>query len=590
MVAVALHKLTRTSSDLRPDARRSRRLALVAAAGIIAGCATSGPTPQGAVAPVPDGGILAPSHYDAAGDALYKLLAAEIAGHRGDIPFMLDSYIEVARETRNAGVAERAVGVSALAGANERAIEAARLWSEIDPSSIEAIQARASLLIRIGDLDGAVERLEDIVKASPDSPREGLSRISTLLAKEQNRHAAIAAMKRLVTKREDDPAAQFALAFLLTQIGRLDEASKIFDRAFELDPDNAQTAIISARVRQSLNDAEGALDLLAEYLDRVPDSTTVRMTYARVLSDSGHIERARAEFERIVANDPGNDDARYALGLTLMQMNQLNEAAQQFEKLTSNRQWRDTAHYHLAQIAQSQQRIDDAIAFYQRVRRGEHRLSAQLKAAVLLAERGDLESARRHLHRLRGADIDELMRIYLTEAELLVDAGRPDDAMAVYDASIEELFAHSDLLFARAMLAEKIGRLDIFERDMRDILSREPNNADALNTLGYVLADRTDRYKEAYEFIRRAFDLKPNTHYIVDSMGWILHRMGRHREALDQLRRAMSIFPDPEIAAHLGEVLWVLGEKDEAREVWNAALETAPNDELLLNVIKRFGP
>ena len=192
---------------------------------------------------------------------------------------------------------------------------------------------------------------------------------------------------------------------------------------------------------------------------------------------------------------------------------------------------------------------------------------------MLLAENGDLESARRHLRGVRTTTTQELVRIQLAEGGLLMRAERYEEAMSTYDESLEHLPGNTDLLYARGMLAERMDRLDVLERDMREIISRDPNNAEALNALGYTLADRTDRYEEAHELIMRAMELKPDDHYIVDSLGWVLHRMGRHEEALEHLRRALSITPDPEIAAHLGEVLWVLGQEVEAREVWNAALE-----------------
>ena len=208
---------------------------------------------------------------------------------------------------------------------------------------------------------------------------------------------------------------------------------------------------------------------------------------------------------------------------------------------------------------------------------------------MLLADSGEVEAAQRHLHGVRSETTQEAVRIYSAEAGLLSRFARYDQAMEVYDAALEEFPGNSDLLYARGMLAVRMDRLDVLERDMRAIIAREPDNADALNALGYTLADRTDRYEEAYALIKRAIELKPDDHYIVDSLGWVLHRMGRHREALVQLRRAMSINPDPEIAAHLGEVLWVLGNKVEARAVWSTALETAPDDEHLLDVIERFG-
>ena len=197
--------------------------------------------------------------------------------------------------------------------------------------------------------------------------------------------------------------------------------------------------------------------------------------------------------------------------------------------------------------------------------------------------------ARAHLHGLRGSNLREAIRIYRAEAEILMRLERFEEAMEVYDLSLNEFPQDTDLLYARAMLAEKLDRIGLLESDLTNILSREPNNADALNALGYTLADRTDRLDEAYVLIKRAFDLKPDDHYVVDSLGWVLYRMGRHQEAVAQLRRAMEINPDPEIAAHLGEVLWAMGNRDEARTVWETALQTTPDDKRLLDVKKRFG-
>ena len=564
---------------------------MAAVAGVLAGCAAVGPEPQGtaeeAIATAASDGS-APAGSGLTGDVLYKLLVGEFAGRRGNLPLSIESYLDIARETRDTGVAEQAVRIAAFSRDSAKTLEAARLWSEIDPASVEARQVLVSMLIRSGDLDAAVGYLREIVDELSDSPAAGFGRAGDLLAREQDGEAAVAVMRRLVAGREADPVAQSALARLLARSGRPEEASALLDRVFELDPGDARVAVARARVRRSVDDLEGALAVLSAYLERTPGESTVRMAYARLLVDARRYEPARAQFERLLADEPGNDDVRYALALLLVQTDRLDEASRQFEALAKGGEWRDTAHYNLARIAESRRQLDEAIAWYRRVRGGEQRLDAQIRVAALLAQRGDLESARRHLHGLRGANLRETVRIHRTEGELLTRAGHYEEAMAVYDASLEELPGNTDLLYARGMLADQMGRLDILERDMREIISREPNNADALNALGYTLADRTDRYEEAYALIKRALELKPDNHYVVDSMGWVLHRLGRHHEALVQLRRAMSIRPDPEIAAHLGEVLWVLGEKSEARRVWEAALEEAPDDERLLDVIRRF--
>ena len=570
--------------------RRMLALATATAAVVLAGCTAVGPPAPDAAAVGPDpAGAAPPPRRGLNGHSLYKLLVAELAGYRGDVSLALRNYLDVAGQTRDAGVASRAMKLAVFARDEEKALEAARLWSEVEPSSVEPRQVLASLLVRTGDIDGAVAHLDAIVKAPGVPPWKGIERAADLLAAERDVEAASAAMRRLVLGYDDMAAAQLALARFLVRTGQIGEASAAVDRAYALDPGDPRTVVLRARVRQRADDVEGALRVLEEFLEDDPDSSMVRMTYARILVDTGRYERARAEFERLMAEEPGNDDARYALGLLLVQTDRLDEAKRQFERLLSSGARRDAAYYYLARIAESEQRPDDAIAAYRRVRRGEHRLNAQIRVAVLLAESGDLEAARRHLHGLRSENTRETVRIYSTEAGLLTRAVRYEEAMTVYDASLRELPGNSDLLYARGMLAVEMDRLDILERDMREILSREPDHADALNALGYTLADRTDRYEEAYVFIKRAIELKPDDHYIVDSLGWVLHRMGRHEEALVQLRRAMSIRPDPEIAAHLGEVLWTLGNKAEARAVWSNALEVAPDDERLLDVIERFG-
>ena len=570
--------------------RFRRQLLLVAAAGILAGCKAVAPAPLDALAAEGSGVVdSSASSHALTRDVLYKLLVGEFASHLGDLTLSLENYLEAARETRDAGVAARAVKIAVMAQDNERALEAGRLWYQFDPSSVEARQVLASLLLRTGDIDAAVEHLDEIVRTMADPPDSGFRRAAELLAGEKDSAVATAAMRQLVLRHEKSAEAHLALAQLLVRDGETEEALATVGRASGLKPDDERIAIFRARVLQRMDEVERALESLSDFVERVPDASTARMTYARILVDAERYDEALAVFERLVTNAPDDDEARFALGLLLVQTDRLDDAAHHLEQIPNASPRRDSAHFYLARIAESQQRLDDAIASYRRVRGGEHRLNAQIRVAMLLAENGDLESARRHLRGVRTTTTQELVRIQLAEGGLLMRAERYEEAMSTYDESLERLPGNTDLLYARGMLAERMDRLDVLERDMREIISRDPDNAEALNALGYTLADRTDRYEEAHELIMRAVELKPDDHYIVDSLGWVLHRMGRHEEALEHLRRALSITPDPEIAAHLGEVLWVLGQEVEAREVWNAALEESPDDKNLIEIIERFG-
>ena len=372
-------------------------------------------------------------------------------------------------------------------------------------------------------------------------------------------------MKQLLRGHENDSEAQLALARLLVRTGRTEEATAVVDRAYEIDPSSARIAVLQARLRQRANDAEGALRGLEEFLERAPESGLVRMAYARMLVDARRYEQARAEFEHLVAEEPENDDARYALGLLFVQTDRLEEAIRQFEALATP----CAAPGHRALLP----RPDRGVAGALRRRRPLVSARATRGAPAECADqgrgaaggrrrgRGGAASPARSAQRDHAGSGAHLQRRGGTARALC--ALRRSDGASTMRRSRRFPAIRISSTHAACSLRRWIW-LDVLERDMRAIIAREPDNADALNALGYTLADRTDRLEEAYALIKRAIELKPDDHYIIDSLGWVLHRLGRHREALVQLRRAMSINPDPEIAAHLGEVLWVLGNKVEA--------------------------
>ena len=581
-------------------------LALILAAGMtIGGCAEMKPATDGVAPPAAVEGAAPAATEAPAGDTarapvatqssgsstednLYKLLVAEIAGRRGRMDLSLEYYLEVARETRDPAVAERAVRIAVFARDQEGGLEAAGLWTEIAPDSTDGRQVYAALLMRAGEIDTAVRQLDAAVPHFSGGDAEAYARIGDMLARERDKAMAVQVMGRLVGPHPENLYAQSAFAQLLARAGQTQRALEVYEKVLALDPDNQQTLIIYARLLQRQGKADFALGVLSGALERRPDADRVRLTYARLLVDTKQYDEALDQFERLSKRAPGNADVRYAYGLLLLQTNNTQEAEVQFKELIARRERMPVAYYYLGQIAESREDIEAALAAYRKVGDGEHRLNAQIRAAVLLAESGRLVQARAHLHGLRADNSQQAIRIYRAEAEILTKRKDLAAAMEVYNGALADYPQDTDLLYSRAMLAEKMDNIEQLERDLRAILAREPNNADALNALGYTLADRTDRYSEAYELVKRAYELKPDDHYVIDSMGWTLYRMGRHQEALKHLRRAMELNGDPEIAAHLGEVLWMTGDKEGAMEIWDSALQSTPGDPRLLDVKKRF--
>ena len=522
-------------------------------------------------------------------DHLYKLLVAEFAGRSGDFTTAVENYLEVARTTRDPNVAERAVRIAVFSRDIELGIVAATLWADIAPDSIEARQVLAALFLREGRADEATEHLARLLEQLEQVPGRGFSAIGDMLSREKDKKLAVGIMHRLVEKYADNPNATFALAHLLARVGQMEPAIELFKQVMEESPDNDRAVMLLARIQLRQGQAGVALKTLSDFLERFPATQTVRMTYGRMLVDSKRYDEARSQFERLASESPEDSDVRYALGLLLLQTSHLDKAQEQFQALTAIQARREAAYYYLGQIAEARQDPEAAVASYRQVDSGEHRLSAQIRVAVITAQLGDIAKARSHLHGLPSENSQDALRIYRAEAEILTKSDRLDEALEVYNAAAEDFPDNTDILYARAMLAEKLNRLDVLESDLRSILSREPNNADALNALGYTLADRTDRLDEALVLIQRAFDLKPEDHYVVDSLGWVMYRLGRYQEALKFLRRAQELNGDSEIAAHLGEVLWVTGDKKSAQEIWDTALKNTPDDKRILDVKKRFG-
>ena len=588
----SIRRRSRTCVATRPPARAALfvacALALSACAAVEPGAdmhaqADKPTAAASGAAPAP----IAEGSFDK--EILYKLLVAEFAGRNGEVDLALRNYLDVARATGDATVAERAVRIAVFARNEPMGLESSALWRELDPDSNEARQVYAALLLRAGKLDEAVTELRDLVQRVDDESGIGFNTVADLLARERDKQTAVQAMEAVIAGNESNPNALFAFAHLLARAEQYERALSVLDSVVELRPADARAVMFQARVMQQQGQTAEALKRLDAFLQTNPDDDGVRTTYARLLVDAKRYDDAREQFERLAADDEDNGEVRYALGLLLLQTNRIEDAQVAFEALLDDRERRDAAHFYLGQIAETQKDAEKAIGHYRRVFDGEHHFNAQLRVAVLIAMEGEVDEARGYLHAMTPANNQEAIRITRAEAELLARHDRLEDALAVYDAAVERNPTSSDLLYARALLAERLNLIDVVERDLKAIIAREPNNADALNALGYTLADRTERYEDALVYIERALALKPDDHYVIDSMGWVLYRLGRLQEAAEHLRRAMEISGDGEVAAHLGEVLWVMGDKQGARQIWETALRTTPDDERILKVLKRFG-
>ncbi len=524
-------------------------------------------------------------------DTLYRILVAEFAGQRGRLDIALENYLELARETRDHKIVERATRIAVYARDSEAASEAAELWIELDPLNPDPHQVLAVMDLRNGRMEAALGHLQNILDYSHGELDQKLWMIANLLSREKDQELIMEVMERLIASRRDEPEALYAFAHVAARLGELKRATELLERTLELAPDNDNAVMSYIALLQRQERIEEAVAWLEKSLkERDDDDFNMRLAYARLLTDVKRYDDARRQFEILAVQAPNNTDVLYALGLLYLQDNRLDDAERFFKRLARNSDNADDAHYYLGRIDEERGDNQKAGVHYQAVQGGDNYFDAQVRMALILARQDKIDEARVHLNSIDTENRQQKTMLVQAEAELLIEEKRYRDAMEVYSRALEEQGYNSEILYSRAMLAEKMDRLETLERDLRRIIEREPDNAQALNALGYTLADRTNRYQEAYDLIKRAMEISPGDYYILDSMGWVLYRQGKLDQAVKYLRRAMAIRQDPEIAAHLGEVLWVKGDKEGARKVWETALQETPKDRKLLDVIERFNP
>lgn len=535
--------------------------------------------------------VLPPAEEDAESEILYQLLVGEIAGHMGQLDLAVEHYLQAATGTRDPAVAERAARIALFANERAAALQAAQRWVALAPGNLEARQLLAGLLIHIGEVEEAVEHLDRVVQGSMTDEAVAFGAITHQLSRARNREAAVAAMAGLVERYPELAPAHLALAQLALQFEQPELAERAARRALELDGQLHDARILHARALARQGDMEGALHVLSEAVTARPEHVQLGLAYGRLLIQAQAYDAARQEFERLISMRPTDADLLYTLGLLSIEVERYAEAESYLTRLRATGRRSHEASFYLGRIAEHDDRTDEALRRYRGVGDGEHFQEAQVRMALLLGRSGELDEALHMLRELRrdARESEWRMRLYLTESQVLGDAGEYPGAMDVLNAGLREQPDSDELLYARALMAEKMDRLDMLESDLRTILARDPENSAALNALGYTLADRTERLDEAYEYITRAHALRPDDAAILDSMGWVLYRMGRYDEAETYLRRAYDAMYDPEIASNLATLLWDQGQREEAREVLEDALSRDPDHDRLLRVRDRIG-
>lgn len=550
--------------------------------------------PSSAQTAPPATAVEALPEVDLTGRILFQIIAAEVALQRGEPGAAFKTYMNVARDTRDPRLAKRAAEIALAARAGQEAIEAVSLWRELAPQSNEAAEALASLDLGLGRYDEAFPIIAELLSRS-DRPGELIARTQRQLARAPEPQRAFDLIERLSRPYMKDAQVRLALAAAAATAGDKGRAATEARAALELAPDSPQTILAVAQYVYG-DDRAGAELLLSDFLAKHPQANEVRLTYARLLVAEERFGQAREQFSLLLKESPRNPDLVYALGVLSAQGKLYGEARNYFmrylsliqEEQYANRD-PDGAYFNLAQIAEDEKKPEEALAWLAKVDDGNQYLQARVREAFVLAKLKRVDEARQRLQEARTSSQEERTQLVLAEAQLLREAGRGEESLAVLESALTQTPNDTSLLYDAAMAAERLDRVSRMEELLRQLIQAKPENAHAYNALGYSLADRNLRLPEARSLIETALKLAPNDAFILDSMGWVLFRQGDLTQARAYLERAYQLRPEAEVAIHLAEVLWAQGDRDAARKLLREVRTKEPDNELLNSTVARLG-
>jgi len=523
-------------------------------------------------------------------EQLYQTITAELLAQQGDIEQASEAYFRLAFDTRDLGIVQRATQFASAAGDLNGMIQLGVLWTELDATDINPHLMVSYQLLEAGRFEDAVNHMARIIDLNGEIDFSAISRRTERLNTER-RNRLIANLRDLHELYPDEDSIHYTIVELLDQNQQTQDALIELQSLRQIYGNGPPVVLIESQLLIKLGQTDRGLRVLRDGVRAFSEDKPLRFTYARRLIQAEDYPAAKRQFEILVEQDPNDFETMYSIALLDIEMGDLEEAGSYFERLLQANHRPEDAHYYLGYINEELQQLDEAIRHYRAVPIGTANfVAAQQQATRFAIELGELDEAHDWLVSLsRGQPRLEVVFTSI-ESAALMEAGEFERTRELLDEMLERYPNDVDLLFARVLMHDNLGDMAASERDLRQIIAVNPNDARALNHLGYMLADRTDRFEEALVLLEQAIALSPDDPAIIDSLAWVQYKLGRNEEALFNLRRAFAAFPDHEVASHLGEVLWVLGRQDEAVQVWTDALEERPDSELLKNVMERFQP
>lgn len=611
---------------LSRSAQALTSLPLLLSATLLGGCSLL--SPESTQAPHPPSATNAiktappttnwPNITGLTGEQVYQLLKAEIAGQRQQLDTALTIYLDMANELRNPLLAERATWIAQFDGNAQAALDAALLWADTDPQNPDAQRTAAGLLLQNRQYLEALNHLQAFKALTGESNYSLLARHAIDEAPETlgDLYQEIQAIET-ATGHQAQPTPptasadiETALALLANALGNTQAADQHLEEALTLEPSNPQAVLLKAQRLSEQHHLDKAEALLARTVQRQARDLRLWLELARIQLLQNKLTAAQNTFNHLLDLQPNNPQLRFALAQLYLETGKIEAAHDLLDELTRDPRLADQAHLRLGRLAEAEDQPDEALLHYRAVEDGDALIEAALSAGRLLQQQGRLEEALEMIKHDRQQHPQLSTSLTLVGHQLLLDAQTPEAALKWLNQALQHTpskhspskspehtpaaepsspdnTAPAELRYARAMTWYRLGNIKAMEADLRALLEDDPNNALYLNALGYTLVDETERTSEGLMLIRKAHALDEDAPEIIDSLGWALYKLGQPEEAREHLERAYQLMPEEEIGTHLAEVLWDLGEHDQAHQLIRQMKQQLSKTPLLDKLLQR---
>ncbi len=521
-------------------------------------------------------------------DVMYMLMAAELAGQRGQYAVALEGYMEAAKRVKDPRFAERAAKIAMYMKDGNKTDEAVSLWLKQDPNDLTARKIAALSALRSGNKSAAVEHLSAVLKVDPAGFEKTALELADVLQRDGKADFFYQVMEALAVKNPGSAVVYFVQSLLAMEMKNSSLAEKKVQQALDIQPDWDKALIFQAQIAVFSGDLAKAKTLLKNASGKYPENDKLKKLLAQVLIKAAEYEAAGEIYQSIVLVNPKDGESQVSLALVHLQVDRDGKAEEIFKQLLDQSEWQNQASFYLGKIEEKREHTRKALAWFDKVTEGPFVFESAISAVSLLVKDKTFDEADSRLAQLSVRFPKQRLRIVLLQAGLYGQQQQYEKGFRLLTDALVVQSDQRDLLYARALMAERLNKLDVLEADLKKILAKYPDDAEALNALGYSLLDNAGRYADAETYLQQALRLQPNEAVIMDSFGWLRFKQGRLEQALDYLERAYAKQQESEIAAHLAEVLWALGRKDEARKIFYKAIKKTPEDEYLLGFQKRI--